>query len=518
MRGEHRDWLKDKKPRGYIRESTVAQGKDDRFGPEIQKHAQQRAVEKLGLRALGDYYTDLVSGTNALKRSDFQRMVTDARAKRFDVLLAYDVSRFARNETDAWVYLDALRDIGVPVYFCDEDILTIHDEDWRDQIGQHINAAAAYSRKLARNVRRGYERKWDRGGTSGGWAAFGYRRSADKRSLELNEDAPTRALIFERYATGAYSFLSLSDELNSQGLRIRGKPFKSFTVDEILHNPIAIGTLRRDTKGETVTREDAVTPIVSRQLWDKVQALIDERAERPKPTRTHQYVFSGVARCADCGEGFQGGQYITYPSRRWHARIRHAPRGCRKGTFSEHVLLRIFGEWFRQWRLGAEAKTRVARYIRDHASTNQVAGIRRQQLEGELGRIRDLYRWGDMAEDQYLADRRRLSRALEALPTSTAAEPPAEAFKLLAKIGDVWERSDLGLQRRFVDEWFDHVRLARNGDIEVRVREQYRPLVFEAAAACAVAQGSSDPARRDRTPRVEGLAEWLAWAREEASA
>src|SRR5437870_357104 len=120
MRGEHRDWLKDKKPRGYIRESTVAQGKDDRFGPEIQKHAQQRAVEKLGLRPLDEHYTDLVSGTNALKRSDFQRMIADAKEKRFDVLLAYDVSRFARNETDAWVYLDRLRDVGVPVYFCDE--------------------------------------------------------------------------------------------------------------------------------------------------------------------------------------------------------------------------------------------------------------------------------------------------------------------------------------------------------------------------------------------------------------
>ena len=47
-----------------------------------------------------------------------------------------------------------------------------HDEDWRDQIGTHINQAAGYSRKLGRNVGRAYERKWDKGGTSGGWSGF----------------------------------------------------------------------------------------------------------------------------------------------------------------------------------------------------------------------------------------------------------------------------------------------------------------------------------------------------------
>src|SRR2546422_57260 len=128
MRTDSRAWLEDKRVAGYIRESTVAQGKEDRFGPEIQKYAQEQAVERFGARPIGRTYIDLVSGTNVLKRSDFQRMVADARVRAFDVLFAYDVSRFARNETDAWVYLDALKDVGVPVYFCDEDILTILDE------------------------------------------------------------------------------------------------------------------------------------------------------------------------------------------------------------------------------------------------------------------------------------------------------------------------------------------------------------------------------------------------------
>jgi hypothetical protein len=36
------------------------------------------------------------------------------------------------------------------------------------------------------------------------------------------------------------------------------------------------------------------------------------------------------------------------------------------------------------------------------------------------------------------------------------------------------------LRRRFVDEWFEEVRLGRDGSIEVLVRRPYRELVFAA--------------------------------------
>ena len=45
-----------------------------------------------------------MSGKDTLRRSDFARMVTDAEAGAFDVLLVYDTSRFARNIEDAYTY------------------------------------------------------------------------------------------------------------------------------------------------------------------------------------------------------------------------------------------------------------------------------------------------------------------------------------------------------------------------------------------------------------------------------
>src|SRR5438445_871262 len=439
MRTDSRSWLKAKRARGYVRESTAAQGQDDRFGPEIQKYAQARAVERFGVRELTHHYTDLVSGTNVLKRSDFQRMIAHARAREYDVLFAYDVSRFARNETDAWVYLDALKEAGVPVYFCDEDILTIVDEDWRDQIGSHINAAAAYSRKLSRNVRRGYHRKWDRGGY-GGFPPFGYRRTADKLGLEPNDDAPTRALVFERYASGKHSFASLAEELNRDGYRIRRRPVTKASIAKIIENPIVIGTLRRHAgASDSEIRENAVAPIVSRATWDAVQRIAHRRGEGAGRQRFH-YVFSGLARCAECGERLWGQQVYrrnkTNDRVRTYRQLRHTKGGCRRGMHDERKLVARFGEFLDQWRLPADARRRIARYIAGRSQDETILA-RRRSLEEQLQRIRNLYRWGDLAEDAYIADRRRLTDALRTLSVSEDTGPSDDAIALAGQVGEV---------------------------------------------------------------------------------
>jgi DNA invertase Pin-like site-specific DNA recombinase len=502
MRSDSRAWLKDKRVAGYIRESTVAQGKDDRFGPEIQKYAQEHAVERYGARPISHTYTDLVSGTNALRRSDFQRMVADARVKAFDVLFAYDVSRFARNETDAWVYLDALKDVGVPVYLCDEDILTIIDEDWRDQVGAHINAAAAYSRKLSRNVRRGYHRKWDRGGY-GGYPPFGYRRTADKLGLEPNEDAPVRALVIERYASGRHSFASLADELNRDGYRCRSGLFTKGVVAKIIGNPIVIGVLRRHPGDpDSEVRENAAAAIVSRDTWDAAQRIAHRRGDGAGRRRFH-YVFSGLARCADCGERLWGQQVVrrnkTNYRTRTYRQLRHTKAGCRRGMHNERKLVASFGEFLAHWQLPSDARERIARYLAGRSRSDEIL-VRRRGFEEQLERIRNLYRWGDMTEDAYLTQRRLLTRDLEALPIADDRVPPGEAIALASRVGELWGEMTDDERRRFVEEWFEELRLGRDGTIAVRARETYREIVFSALDAW----WRSDPSRQRDGTRTRG--------------
>src|SRR5205807_2375970 len=123
-----------------------------------------------------------------------------------------------------------------------------------------------------------------------------------KLGLDPNEDAPTRALVFERYASGKHSFASLAADLNRDGYRMRGHPFTKASIAKIIENPIVIGTLRRHADApDSEVRENAVTPIVSRETWDAAMRIAHRRGEGAGRQR-FSYVFSGLARCADCGE------------------------------------------------------------------------------------------------------------------------------------------------------------------------------------------------------------------------
>lgn len=108
---------------------------------------------------------------------------------------------------------------------------------------------------------------------------------------------------------------------------------------------------------------------------------------------------------------------------------------------------------------------------------------RRQTLEAEMERLRNLYRWGDLSEDDYLAERRRLAQALESLPAPTDQPPSDEVLALVSRFGDLWREMTDSERRAFVEEVFEEVRLARDGAIGIRVRSAYRELVFSALDA-----------------------------------
>jgi len=197
---------------GYVREST--RGQADRYGPEIQRTEQLRFAERHGLVTTGREYLDLVSGKDILRRSDFGRMIVDAEAGAFEVLLVYDTSRFARNVADAWLYRDRLARAGVTLVFC-ADGLIAGNVDTYELEGLKTVADAAYIRRLSRNVGRGYEQKWRMFGDPGGHAPLGFVRAGERRLLEPVE-GPDLARVrraFELYATGAWSDTALADEL-----------------------------------------------------------------------------------------------------------------------------------------------------------------------------------------------------------------------------------------------------------------------------------------------------------------
>ena len=216
-------------------------------------------------------------------------MLGSAQRGEFDVLLVGYVSRWQRNLRRTLELLeDTLHPAGVPVYFCDEEILSSSERHW-DQLVDEAKDAERYSRRLSRRIREGYASKRARERDPGGRPPFGFRRNAAKLLEPDPERLPTVTRVFELAAAG------LPDRAVAEAA---GLPL--FTVRGILTSPLYAGRLR---DGEPA-RWPALVPSA---LWDAAQAARARRATKTgRPADPRRPYALDMLHCAACGRRLTG--------------------------------------------------------------------------------------------------------------------------------------------------------------------------------------------------------------------
>ena len=96
---------------------------------------------------------------------------------------------------------------------------------------------------------------------------------------------------------------SLQDELTHRGLQTRGGrhpggPISTSKLAKLLRDPYYIGYVTY--KGEVfVGRHE---PLISLELFDRVQTVIDERSGNGRRQRRHQHFLKGMLWCGQCHE------------------------------------------------------------------------------------------------------------------------------------------------------------------------------------------------------------------------
>jgi hypothetical protein len=319
----------------------------------------------------------------------------------------------------------------------------------------------------------------------------------------------------------------LAEELNSRGLTIEGRPWRTRAIWSVLSNPIVIGKVRfHIDRADAEIREDLVAPVISMDLWDAAQRYMVARGKKSARVKRRRYVFSGVARCAACAERLYGSTKTERTPGVTSRRLIHSPHGCKTGSWSEPKLERIFGDWLQTWDLAADAKIKIVRFLQSR-TVDDGARIRRQQLDAELGRVTKLFQWEHIAEDEYLAERRRITTTLDELPPDVSAGPSDEAIALATNVGALWPEMTADEKRRFIDQWFEEVHVGRRGEtLEVVPAEHTKGLVYASCAGSAssgryrfIQRTRGDGTGPSPVITVRGLDDWLSWAStDEASA
>ena len=155
-----------------------------------------------------------------------------------------------------------------------------------------------YSDNLSENVKRGFRQKLRRGE----WPAkapLGYINNPKTRNIEPDQ-IKSRIIqkAFEEFSEGKHTLESLGKRLAEFSLVSKnGTPLAKATIQRMLTNLAYIGLIQQ--KGETY--EGKYQPIISKELFEKVQEKLKERAKPRKSKKRHNFPFVGLLRCGECG-------------------------------------------------------------------------------------------------------------------------------------------------------------------------------------------------------------------------
>ena len=138
----------------YARVSTEHEAQLSALDNQVQYYDNIMAMHPDWV--LYDRYIDEgITGTSTKKRKQFMRMIEDAHDGCFDLIVTREVSRFARNTVDTLQETRKLRRIGVEVYFTEDNIWTLNDEDGELRLTIMATLAQNESKKTSLRVKAG---------------------------------------------------------------------------------------------------------------------------------------------------------------------------------------------------------------------------------------------------------------------------------------------------------------------------------------------------------------------------
>lgn len=260
-----------------------------------QIRACKEYADKHGYTVIRSYCDRAISGTRE-DRPEFQAMIQDAKKKEFTFILVWKLDRFSRNRYDSALYKRELQKSGVRVLSVTEGI----GEGDESIILEALLEAMAeqYSLSLARNVKRGMRESAMQGKSTGGHILYGYKVK-DKEYIIDPPAAEVVKRIYSLYA-GGKTKAEVYRILNSEGLKICGKPFTYNAVDRILRNEKYTGLY----KFEDITIEGGLPCIIEKDLFDLCKK---RQATAPKHTKGKaDYFLAGKAFCGYCGKALSG--------------------------------------------------------------------------------------------------------------------------------------------------------------------------------------------------------------------
>ncbi len=308
-----------KRVAAYCRVSTDNDDQANSFESQ-QRYFRQYIERKPDWELYAIFADEGISGTNTKKRKEFNRMIACAKNGDFDLIITKEISRFARNTLDSIFYTRDLKKHGVGVIFLNDNINTL-DGDAELRLAIMSSIAQEESRKTSERVKWGQKRQMERGVVFGR-SMLGYDVKGGK--MTINEDgAKIVRLIFRKFVDEGKGTHVIARELREEGISpMRVKEWSNTVILRVIRNEKYCGDLvQKKTytpdflshekkvnlgQEEFVILKDHHEPIISRELFDKANRILDAKSlsQEGKAKHSNRYPFSGKIKCGRCGASY----------------------------------------------------------------------------------------------------------------------------------------------------------------------------------------------------------------------
>lgn len=320
---------------------------------EAQLRACNEYAERNDLTVIAEY-TDRAKSATTDQRPEFQQMIADAKAGKFQYIIIHKLDRFSRDRYDHAFYKRELKQAGVTLI----SVLERIDNSPESVIMESVleGFSEYYSRNLSREVMKGLRENALACRHTGGIPPLGYDVDSDGHYIINEKEADAVRYLFNAYLDGQ-GYTKMAEWLKLHGIvgKRSKKPIAINSIHDILQNEKYTGVFvfnksaSKDAMGrrnghkkkddsEIIRIEGGTPQIISKELFNQVQEKM-KKNKSGAHRATEPYILSGVIFCGKCGAAMVGSSRgktkYTESSRYYECNASKRTRSCNMGVVNK---------------------------------------------------------------------------------------------------------------------------------------------------------------------------------------